>query len=222
MSLASAKFGQDEDVVLSGKAMRVAGFVQYEDANTTVLTRYLLSESAGAPAVLEEYDGQFFVLRPFLPTAQPAPSGRNLLVMGKKYTLSGVRKLKLLGTSGQPPGGTPKAELLLSGLFEGEMGTLVRDMTPGSQAQTFYSRKPLPANDALNKSEHAALREMEHLAAEARAQAESEDDVSPAGTSILRIAVAIATIVAVAGLGYACSGGEDEGSAPGSARSGPR
>ena len=102
------------------------------------------------------------------------------------------------------------------------MGTLVRDMTPGSNAQIFYSRKPLPANDALNKSEHAALRETEHLAAEARAQAESEDDESLAGSQILKAAIAIVTIVIVAGLGYACSGSEDEGSAPGSARSAPR
>ena len=137
MSLAPAKFKLDEEISFSGKPMRVAGFVQYEGANAQVSTRYQLVAATGAPVILEENGSQFSMLRPFPPTAQPQATGGTVMVMGAKYALAGVRKLKVLGSTGQPPGGPPKAPLVLSGLFEGEMGALVREMAPGAPAQTF-------------------------------------------------------------------------------------
>ena len=119
MTAVTGKFKLDEEIAFSGKPMRVAGYVQYEGANAQVSTRYLLTESAGPPVILEENGGQFAVLRAFPPTAQPLAAGSTVTVMGTKYSLAGVRKLKVLGTVGQPPGGAPKAPLLLSGLFEG-------------------------------------------------------------------------------------------------------
>lgn len=222
MSLVCAKFKPGEEILYSGKTMRVAGFIQYEGAATMVFTRYLLTEPAGAPVILEESGARFSLLRPFFPSAQPEASGSNLLVMGRKYTLASVRKLKVLGAAGQPPGGTPKAELLLSGLFEGEMGTLVRDMTPGSGAQTFYSLKQVPAGEVLTRAEHAALLETERIAAEVKAHAEAEEDTGMAGTAFVKAAAWIVAIAIVAGLGFACSGPDDEGRSPGGARTGFR
>ena len=219
MSLAPAKFKLDEEISFSGKPMRVAGFVQYEGANAKISTRYLLTEAAGAPLILEENGTQFSLLRPFPPSAQPLAAGSTVTVMGTKYALSGVRKLKVLGAAGQPPGGTPKAELLLSGLFEGEMGTLVREMAPGAGAQTFYSLKPVHADEVLNSAQRAELLEAERLAADAKAQAEEEGDSTVAGTPYMKTVVWIVVMVVVVGLGFACTGSDDEGGSSGSARS---
>jgi hypothetical protein len=220
MSLAPAKFKVDEEISFSGKPMRVAGLVQYEGANAKISTRYLLTEATGAPVILEENGTQFSLLRPFPPTAQPQAAGGTVTVMGTKYALSGVRKLKVLGAAGQPPGGTPKAELLLSGLFEGEMGALVREMAPGAGAQTFYSLKPVHADEVLTSAQRAEVMEAQRLAAEAKAQAEEEgEDSTVAGTPFMKTVVWIVVIVVVVGLGFACSGSDDEGGSSGSARS---
>ncbi len=217
MSLAPAKFKVDEEISFSGKPMRVAGLVQYEGANAQVATRYLLTEAAGAPVILEENGVRFCVLRPFPASAQPQATDRTVMVMGAKYSLASVRKLKLLGAAGQPPGGTPKAELLLSGLFEGEMGTLVREMAPGAGAQTFYSLKPVHADEVLSGAQRVALLEAERLAAEVKAEAEDEGDSAAGRSPMTKAAIWIVVIVVVAGLGFACSGSDDDGGSSGSA-----
>lgn len=218
MALRPAKFKLDEEISFAGKPMKVAGLVQYEGANAQLATRYLLTEAAGAPVILEDNGTQFSVLRPFPASAQPQASGSTVTVMGTKYALSGVRKLKVLGAAGQPPGGTPKAELLLSGLFEGEMGSLVREMTPGAGVQAFYSLKAIHADDVLTGAQRAAALETARLAAEAKAQTEDEEEPGT-GRSMLTKAVSwIATMLVVAALGFACSGPDDDSG--GSARSG--
>ena len=219
MALKPAKFKLDEEISFSGKPMKVAGLVQYEGANAQLATRYLLTESAGAPVILEDNGTQFSMLRPFPASAQPQAAGSTVMVMGTKYALSGVRKLKVLGAAGQPPGGTPKGGLLLSGNFEGEMGKLVREMAPGAGAQTFYSVKAVHADDVLTGAQRAAALEAERLAAEAKAQNEEQED-SPAGRGPLAKAASwIVTIIVVAGLGFACSGPDDDDGSSGSARS---
>ena len=211
MALQPGRFSLDEEISFTGKPMRVAGLVQFEGADAKISTRYLLSEPAGAPLILEENGDRFSLLRPFLATAQPQVTGRALTVLGAKYALSGVRRLKVLGVAGQPPGGAPKAELLLSGQFEGATGTLMREMIPGASAQTFYSLKPVHADEVLSSAQRAAQLEAGRLAAVAKADAADDGDAAPGRSVFVKAAVWISIIIVVAGLGFACSGPDDGG-----------
>jgi len=201
--MAPARFRIDEEITFAGKPMRVAGWIQYEDANAQPLTRYLLAEAGGAPLILEESGGSFFLLRPFAPGAQPQPVGSTITVMNAKYTLSGVRKLKVVGTAGQPPGGMPKAELLVSGLFAGEMGSLLRELPAGASTQVFFSSKRVAADEVLSGEQLSAHREAERLAAEARALAQDEAQDAGAGKSRQLAAIGIAGACILLGLVYA-------------------
>ena len=51
------------------------------------------------------------------------------------------------------------------------MGTLMRELVPGTDKQVYYLVKPLAAGDLRSAAEHAAAR-----ATERRAAGESEDD----------------------------------------------
>lgn len=219
MSLKPSKFKLDEELSFAGKMMRVAGLVQFEGADAQLTTRYLLAEPSGAPLILEESGNGFSLLRPFPASAQPQPAGNTVSVMGEKYTLAGVRKLKLLGAAGQPPGGTPKAELLLSGVFDGQMGSLVREMAPGSTAQTFFSKKAVSAEEVLSGEQLAARQEAERLAAEDRAKVEEEETESGKGGMLGTAIGWIVTILVVVALGFACSSSEEDSTSSGSARS---
>lgn len=101
---------------------------------------------------------------------------------------------------------------MLSGLFESEMA-------PGAGAQTFYSFKPARADDVLTSAQLATRMEAERLAAEVKAQADDEDDATAASSPVMKAVVWIVVIVAVAGLGFACSGSNDDGTSSGSVRS---
>lgn len=217
MRLRPAKFRVGDGVSLAGKAMRVAGVVQYEDAGGVPVTRYLLAELAGAPAVLEETAQGFALLGTFPADAQPTASGNSVSVLGERYTLQGLRKLKLVGTDGRPPGGPPKGDLLLSGEFTGSMGTLVREIVPGLEGQRFFLLKRLAAEDVLSNDEIAARLDAGRRDAEIRAAEEDE----PRGRGRLQMAVvaAVAVIVAAA-LVYSCVSAEGEAPA-GGARSAP-
>ena len=213
MALKPAKFKLDEEVSLSGRPMRVAGLLQLEGAGDQVVTRYLLAEAAGAPQILEESGERLGLLRPFPAAAHPVAAGNTVTVMGEKYTLAGVRKFKVLGAAGQPPGGQPKAALLLSGVFEGPMGSLVREMAPGAGAQTFYSLKPVPAEEVLNGAQLAEKQEADRRVAQLKAESEGDDEEDDAkGWPIQKAVSWIVTVVVVVLLGYACSGSDDDGS----------
>lgn len=203
MALAAPRFSLDEEISFAGKQVRVAGWIQYQDADAQALTRYLLAEPGGAPLTLEERDGSFFLLRPFAAGAQPEPAGRTIIVMHEKYALSRVRKLKVLGTAGQPPGGTPKAELLVSGLFEGRMGSLLRELPAGASTQVFFSSKPVATGEVLSGKQLAAVQEAKRLAAEASALAEDDAREPDAEKSFQIAALAIAGILVLLGLVYA-------------------
>ncbi len=208
-----AKFRLGDGLSLTGRAMRVAGIVQYEDADAAPVTRYLLAEAAGAPAVLEESAQGFALLGTFPANAQPAASGNSVSVLGEKYALRGLRKLKLVGTDGQPPGGAPKGDLLLSGEFEGSMGSVVREMVPGAGTQTFFLLKRLPVEDVLSNEDIAVRLEAGRRAAELQAAADEEEPRTRTRVHMTVIA-AVAAIVAAA-LVYSCVSADGDTAAPG-------
>lgn len=203
MTIGPVKFKLDEEISFAGKPMRVAGWVQYEGANAEITTRYLLAEAGGAPSILEENGGNFSLLRPFPPGAQPQAAGGTISVMNEKYTLSSVRKLIVVGTAGQPPGGMPKAELLVSGLFAGQMGSLLRELPAGARTQIFFFSKPVDAGEVLSGEQLAARRQAERLAAEVRALAEDDENDTGRGKSLQIAAICIAIAFVLLGLAYA-------------------
>ena len=203
MAIGATTFKLDEEIFFAGTPMRVAGWVQYEGADAERITRYLLAEAGGAPLLLEENDGNFSLLRAFAPGAQPQAAGATISVANEKYTLSGVRKLKILGTAGQPPGGVPKAELLLSGVFAGQMGSLLRELPAGASTQIFFSSKPLDAGEVLSGEQLAAQRESGRLAAEAGALAADDEKEAGRGKSLQIAALCIAAAFVL--LGLACA-----------------
>lgn len=158
-------------VVFRGKAMRVVGRMQLEGANGQRSSRYHLSDGAGAPVLLEQVADRFALLRPFPPEANPPAAGNTVTIGDERYTLAGVRRLTVLEALGQVPGAAPRAQLLLSGMLEGPMGALMRELVPGATGQVYYLVKPLAAGEVLSEAAFAALR-----AAERRAAAERDAD----------------------------------------------
>ncbi len=149
-------FMLEEEVVFRHRPMRVTGRVQLEGSSGQLMFRYQLADPAGAPVVIEEGEGRFAMLRPFPPAARFKTAHNTILVGTEKYTLVGVRKLKVLDIGGNSAGLVAKAPLILSGIFEGLMGTLMREMVPGSAAQTYYLLKPLAAGDVRSATRYAA------------------------------------------------------------------
>ncbi|HXR57691.1 MAG TPA: hypothetical protein VN747_00080 [Burkholderiales bacterium] len=201
MTLRPSKFKQGDGLSLIGRAARVAGVIQYEDATGQAVTRYLAVESSGAPTIIEETAEGYVLLGSFPANAQPSASGNSVSVLGEKYALKGVRKLSLLGSAGQIPGGVPKSDLLLSGEFSGSMGSVLREMVPGAGTQIFYLLRQLRADDVLSNDEIASRLEAGRRDAEARG---SDDEEEPASEMKIQLALlaAIAVIV-IAALAYA-------------------
>ena len=162
-------FMLDEQVVFRGRPMRVTGRAQFEGASGQLTFRYQLSDPTGAPVILEEGDGRFALLRAFPPAARLQAVGDTVSVGAEKYTLVGVRKLTVLDTSGNVPGVAPKAPLFLSGIFEGPMGTLMREMVPGTATQVYYLLKPLAAGEVVSAAKYAADKDAAGRAAGERA-----------------------------------------------------
>ncbi len=129
-----------------------------EGASGQKTTRYVVEDESAAPLLLEEGEGRFALLRPFPVGAQPPASGNVVSVGKQKYTLVGVRKLTVLRGEGKAPGVRPKASLLLSGIFEGEAGTLMREMAPGSTRQIYFLVKALEAGTVQTQAQHDAAR----------------------------------------------------------------
>jgi hypothetical protein len=158
-------FKLNDTLYYSGRRMRVAGVMALEGASGQRTTRYLIEDDATAPLLLEEGEGRFALLRPFPVGAQPPAAGNVVSVGRQKYTLVGVRKLTVRGTQGKAPGARPKAALLLSGIFEGEAGTLMREMAPGADRQVYFLVKTLPAGTVLTETQHATARDAARRAA---------------------------------------------------------
>ena len=205
MALRPSKFKQDDGLSLIGRSVRVAGLIQYEDAEGQTVTRYLVAEPSGAPALIEETVAGFTLLGSFPGNAPPAASGNSVSVMGEKYALKGVRKLTLLGSAGQIPGGRPRSDLLLSGEFSGSMGSVLREMVPGVGTQIFYLLRQLRADDVLSNDEIASQLESGRREAETRGSADAEE---PPVQMKIQIAVFVAiAVIVVAALAYALSAG---------------
>ncbi len=162
-------FALDEQVVFRGRQMRVAGRVHFEGSSGQLTYRYILSDPTGAPVILEEGDGRYALLRPFPPTARFKMADDTIAVGAEKYTLVGVRRLKVIEVGGNAPGAAAKATLILSGIFEGLMGTLMREMVPGTARQEYYLLKPLPEGEVLSATKYAAQKDAESRAAGERA-----------------------------------------------------
>jgi hypothetical protein len=162
-------FTLNEPVVFRGRPMRVTGRVQFAGSSGQLTFRYQLSDAAGAPVVLEEGEGHFALLRPFPPAARFKTADNTIIVGTEKYTLVGVRRLKVLDISGNAAGIAARAPLILSGIFEGLMGTLMRELVPGKRTQVYYLLKPLAAGEILSAAEYAAEKDAKGRAAGDRA-----------------------------------------------------
>ena len=162
-------FALDEQVVFRGRQMRVSGRVQFEASSGQITRRYLLMDPTGAPVIVEEGDGRFAMLRPFPPAARFKAANDAIAVGTEKYTLVGVRRLKVTEVGGNVPGAAAKSPLILSGMFEGLMGTLMREMVPGTATQEYYLVKPLADGEVLSASRHAAQKDAQGRAAGERA-----------------------------------------------------
>ena len=162
-------FMLDEQVVFRDRPMRVTGRVQFEGSSGQLTFRYQLSDPDGGPIVIEEGEGRFAMLRPFPPAARFKTADNTIIVGTEKYTLVGVRKLKVLDISGNAAGLAAKAPLILSGIFEGLMGTLMREMAPGTNTQVYYLLKPLAAGDVLSAAQYAIDKDSASRAAGNRA-----------------------------------------------------
>ncbi len=162
-------FMLDEEVVFRGRPMRVAGRAQFEGSSGQLTFRYLLSDPAGAPVILEEGEGRFASLGAFPPGAPLQTANDTVTVGSEKYTLVGVRKLQVLDVSGNVPGVATKAPVFLSGIFEGPMGTLMRELAPGTGTQVYYLLKPLAPGAVVSAARHAADKDAAARAAGDRA-----------------------------------------------------
>jgi hypothetical protein len=171
MSDAMNPFPLDAELVFRARPVRVAGRLTLEGASGQVSYRYHLSDGAGAPILVEQASERFALLRPLPSAADPQTPGNAILIGSERYTLVGVRKLTMLDAVGLISGATPKAPLLLSGMFEGPAGTLMRELVPGSSKQVYYLVKPLARGELLSAEAHAAARE-----AARRAAGERDDD----------------------------------------------
>lgn len=218
MALKPSKFKLEEMVLLAGQPFQVAGMVQFEAPDAGVATRYLLSGEKGTSQILEERGSSFTLLRPFAPTAAPEPSGKEISVMGVRYALAGIDKLKVIGVEGGAVGAAPSDGMLLSGRFQGESGALLREITPGAaMATTFYSLKPVGAGELLTAVEYEQQVAAEREMAEQVAAAEAERGESSSGGWVKKIVSWVVTILVIVALVYACSGPDEEESS-GSAR----
>jgi hypothetical protein len=167
-------FSLGAQVVFRGKQMRIAGRMLLEGASGQSTFRYLLTDESGAPVMLEQAAaGKYALLRPFPSAARPPTSGNTITVGVERYTLVGVRRLKVLEVLGQVPGSLARGELLLSGMFEGLMGTLMRELVPGTDRQVYFLVRAVETGDMLSAEAHAAAREAESRAAGADA---ADDD----------------------------------------------
>jgi len=169
MALQVENFTLNEEVVFRGRPMRVTGRVQFEGSGGQMTYRYQLSDDTGAPVIVEEDQGRYSVLRPFPPAARFKTAGNTILVGTAKYTLVGVRRLKALEAGGNAAGIAAEAPLILSGIFDGLMGALMREMVPGKAIQVYYLLKPLRDGELLSAAKYAAGKEAEGRAAGQRA-----------------------------------------------------
>jgi hypothetical protein len=218
MAVKPPQFKLEQLVMMAGQPFRVSGMLQFELADGAVATRYLLEGEKGLGQILEERPGRLALLRQFPQTAAPDPSGREISVMGMRYALAGVDKLKILGAEGSPVGAAPSEGLLLSGRFESDAGLILREIAPGGGAvQTFYAVKPVAEGDVITVEQHLKILEAQREIAEQQASALAETGGSSSGWGV-KLAGWTVSIIVIVVLVYACS--SDDESSSSSARTG--
>lgn len=218
MAAVPPRFQVGAELALTGKPMIVAGLLQY-DTGAETITRYTLTGAAGASVILQEEAGAHALLRPFPPAAAPTAEGSTVTVMGEKYELSGVRKLKTVAASGQHAAELVNAPLVLSGVFKGNMGTLLREVVPGAAAQAYFLVKQIAKNELLSGEELAEQLAAERMVAELNAQVAEAEEEETRQKPLAKVASWVVTILVIVGLVWACSG-DDESSSSGSVRVG--
>jgi hypothetical protein len=212
MAAVPPKFQVEEEVSLAGRMLRIAGLVQYDMGDDNVVTRYSLVDPTGAAVILQQEGGNFSMLRPFPPAAAPTAEGSSVSVMGEKYNLAGVRKMKMLGASGKPPAESPQAPLTLSGVFEGKMGRLLREMVPGAKAQSYFLVKPVQKDELLSGQELAHKQDQDRVAAQAMAQVQEVEDAEEEEKPFAKFASWAVSLAVIFALAWACSGDDDDSS----------
>ena len=215
MAAVPPKFQVEEEVSLAGRLLRVAGLVQYDLGDNNVITRYSLVDPTGAGVILQHEGGNLSMLRPFPPAAAPTAEGSSVSVMGEKYSLAGVRKMKRLGASGIPPAESPNAPLALSGVFEGKMGRLLREMVPGAKSQNFFLVKPLQSGDLLSGQELAQKMDEARVVAQAMAQVQEVEDAEEEEKPFAKFVSWVVSLLVIFALAYACGDDDDTSSSGG-------
>ena len=207
----------EDAVTLAGHACRVKGLLRLRNTDGVEATRYLLEGEHAAPQVVEERAGEFRLLRPFLPTAAPAPEGKELVVQDTRYVLGGVERLSVGAAEGVPIEPASRAPVLLSGRFEAQGDLILREFPPGEPgAQVFYMLKRVDAAEFLTEAQREAMRAAARESA-AKQAAEAAESGEASGRTAGIVAVVVAILV-VAILAFSCR--SDEG-APAGDRSTP-
>jgi len=170
-----AKFRLGDGLSLTGRAMRVGGIVQYEDADAAPVTRYLLAEAAGAPAVLEESAQGFALLGTF--PAKRAAGGERQLRLGAGREVRAARPAQAQAgrdrrsAAGGRAEGRPAAERGVRGLD----GLGCSRDGPRCRNTDVFLLKRLPVEDVLSNEDIAVRLEAGRRAAELQAAADEEE-----------------------------------------------
>jgi hypothetical protein len=118
--------------------------------------------------------------------------------------------MKMLGASGKPPAESPQAPLALSGVFEGKMGRLLREMVPGAKAQSYFLVKPVQKDELLSGQELAHKQDQDRVAAQAMAQVQEVEDAEEEEKPFAKFASWAVSLVVIFALAWACSGDDDD------------
>lgn len=212
-SVSSNELLPGDRVFIGGDALSVAGRVRLVPAQGRPWMRYLLESEHGTTLLLESGEGGWRTLRRFLPTAAPAPEGKELAVQDMRYVLSGVERLTLADAEGAPVDPRPGAGVLLSGRFESGADLILREFPPGEAAtQLFYRVKVLSASELRTERDARAERERARIAAARTGAAAAESGEASARTTAL-VTAGIAVVVAVL-LAFSCRSEVESGGAP--------
>lgn len=222
MPLKPSRFTLDEAISVAGRRLLVTGITQFEDAQGALITRYRLADGAGAGAMqIMEARGEdvYAFLRPFPSAAQPpAVEGGQMTIMGVKYALGPVGKLKLVGAEGAPVAeAAPAPAMLVSGRFEGASGAILREIVPGPGTQLLYHVKPVAASELMTAAQAATAAHLAERFREEQAAAQAAEARESASGWRGKIKGWMIALVVFAIFAYACSDSDSDESA-GSAR----
>lgn len=213
MPLQPSRFALNESISVAGRRLHVTGITQFEDALGALITRYRLADGAGGIQIMEARGEDSYVfLRHFPLAAQPpAIEGGQMTLMGVKYALGPVSKLKLVGAEGFPVAeAAPAPALLVSGRFESMSGVILREIVPGAGTLLLYHVKPVASSEVMTAAQAAAVA---RLSEQFREQQENACGKEFRGEKLsvfgwVKHWLMLAVVVAV--VSYACSDSDSE------------